>query len=301
MSTTPTPTPTTTPTTSAPPMQASDWLRLVAPGLMWGTSFLFIAEGLKAFPAAMITPMRLGIGFCVLSLFPATRRHIPWADLKKIALLGVVWMAVPLTMFPFAEQHVSSSVTGMLNGATPLFVAAVAAFLARRLPPQRQMLGLLVGSIGVACIALPTLGEGSSSALGVAEIIFALMCYGVALNMAVPLQQRYGSLPVLWRAQAVAFVLTAPVGLTTLGNVHFAWRPMLAIIGLGVLGTSFAYVLAADNAGRLGSTRASVTTYVIPVVSLLLGALVRNETVAVLSVIGCALALFGAWLAGRRH
>jgi drug/metabolite transporter (DMT)-like permease len=76
---------------------------------------------------------------------------------------------------------------------------------------------------------------------------------------------------------------------------------MLAIIGLGVLGTSFAYVLAADNAGRLGSTRASVTTYVIPVVSLLLGALVRNETVAVLSVIGCALALFGAWLAGRRH
>ena len=72
------------------------------------------------------------------------------------------------------------------------------------------------------------------------------------------------------------------------------------IVALGVLGTSFAYVIAATNAGRLGSTRASVTTYIIPVVSLALGALVRNETVAVLAVLGCAVALFGAWLAGRR-
>jgi len=105
---------------------------------------------------------------------------------------------------------------------------------------------------------------------------------------------------VLWRTQAVALVLTAPLGLVHLDEVEFAWGPFLAIVALGVLGTSFAYVIAATNAGRLGSTRASVTTYIIPVVSLALGALVRNETVAVLAVLGCAVALFGAWLAGRR-
>ena len=162
------------------------------------------------------------------------------------------------------------------------------------------MLGLFVGSLGVVLIALPTLGEGQSSALGVAQIISALMCYGLALNIAVPLQQRHGALPVLWRAQAVALVLTVPLGLVHLDEVEFDWGPFLAIVALGVLGTSFAYVLAATNAGRLGSTRASVTTYIIPVVSLALGALVRNETVAVLAVLGCAVALFGAWLAGRR-
>jgi len=288
-------------TSLSPTMRPIDWVLLIAPGLMWGTSFLFIKVGLEAFPAALITPMRVGIGFCVLGMFPAARRSVPRDDLKRIALLGVVWMAVPLTMFPFAEQHVSSSVTGMLNGATPLFVAGVASLLARRLPPRRQMLGLFVGTFGVVMIALPTLNDGSSSWVGVAQIIFALSCYGVALNLAVPLQQRHGSLPVLWRALGVAFVLTMPFGLTTVGDVHFAWASLFAMLGLGVLGTSFAYVLASNNAGRLGSTRASVTTYIIPVVSLLLGALIRDETVAVLAVVGCAIALFGAWLAGRRH
>ncbi len=282
------------------PMRPWDWLLLCLPGLLWGTSFYFIAEGLEAFPAALITPMRVGIGFAVLAAFPAARRSVPRADWGRIALLGVVWMAFPLTMFPYAEQHVSSSVTGMLNGATPLFVAAVASIIAHRLPPRMQMLGLLVGSLGVVLIALPTLGEGRSSAVGVAQILAALSCYGIALNLAVPLQQRHGALPVLWRSQAVALALTLPFGLTHLDEIEFAWGPLFAVIALGVLGTSFAYVLAATNAGRLGSTRASVTTYIIPVVSLLLGALIRDEAVAVLAVAGCAVALLGAWLAGRR-
>jgi drug/metabolite transporter (DMT)-like permease len=282
------------------PMRPWDWLLLCLPGLLWGTSFYFIAEGLEAFPAALITPMRVGIGFAVLAAFPAARRSVPRADWGRIALLGVVWMAFPLTMFPYAEQHVSSSVTGMLNGATPLFVAAVASIIAHRLPPRMQMLGLLVGSLGVVLIALPTLGEGRSSAVGVVQILAALSCYGIALNLAVPLQQRHGALPVLWRSQAVALTLTLPFGLTHLDEIEFAWGPLFAVIALGVLGTSFAYVLAATNAGRLGSTRASVTTYIIPVVSLLLGALIRDEAVAALAVVGCSVALFGAWLAGRR-
>lgn len=281
-------------------MRPVDWFVLVLPGLMWGTSFFFIAEGLEGFPAIAITPIRILVGFGVLAAFPQARRPVPRADRGRIALLGVMWMAVPLTMFPFAEQHVSSSVTGMLNGATPLFVAAVAAVLAHRLPPRWHVVGLAVGSAGTVLIALPSLGEGSSSIVGVVEILAALVCYGVALNLAVPLQQRSGALPVLWRAQGVALVLTVPFGLTGLDQIDGGWRPTLALLGLGVLGTSFAYVLAATNAGRLGSTRASVTTYVIPAVSLALGAAVRDEAVAALAVIGCVVALVGAWMTGRR-
>lgn len=282
-------------------MRPVDWLLLATPGLLWGTSFFFIAEGLEAFPAALITPMRVAVGFAVLACFPGSRRPIPRADLPKILLLGVVWMALPLTMFPYAEQHVSSSVTGMLNGATPLFVAAVATIIARRLPPPAQLVGLLVGTVGTVLIALPSLGNGASSTFGIAQIILALMCYGVSLNLAAPLQQRHGALPVLWRAQAVAVVLTAPLGLTHLDEVRFAWWPFIAVVLLGILGTAVAYVVAATNAGRLGSTRASVTTYLIPIVALLLGALIRDEEVAALAVVGCAVALFGAWLAGRRR
>ena len=106
-------------------------------------------------------------------------------------------------MFPFAEQHVSSALTGMLNGATPLFVAAVASLLARRLPERGTLAGLVVGFGGAVVMALPAMG-GSSSAFGVGLIVAALVSYGVALNVARPLQQRNGAMPVVWRALGVA-------------------------------------------------------------------------------------------------
>ena len=282
-------------------MTPREWSRWALPGVVWGTSFFFIAEALEAFPAATITPIRVGLGFLTLALFRGARSAtITSADRWRIRLLGVIWMAIPLSLFPFAEQHVSSSVTGMLNGATPIFVTAVAAVLARTLPPAQRIAGLCLGMLGVVLIALPAAGEGSSSLWGVSLIFVALVFYGFALNLAVPLQQRYGSLPVLWRAQATAFVLTAPFGLAVADEIEFAWRPFLALVGLGVLGTALAYVAMADNAGRLGSSRASASVYLIPVVSLVLGALVRDETVAVVSVLGCAVTLVGAWLTSRR-
>ncbi len=104
-----------------------DWALLVVPGVIWGASFLFIAEGLTAVEPNGVTFTRIAIGFLTLSLFPSARQPVARADWAGTAALGVLWFAFPLSMFPFAEQHVSSALTGMLNGATPLFVAAVAA------------------------------------------------------------------------------------------------------------------------------------------------------------------------------
>ena len=245
--------------------------------------------------------MRIGFGFATLALVPAARVRLPREAWPRLVLLATIWMAVPLTMFPFAEERVASSVAGMLNGAIPLFVASVATFVYKRRPSRAQLYGLAVGFVGVVAIALPTLGEGSSSALGIGLIFIALACYGFALDLAAPLQQQYGSLPVLWNAQLVALVLVVPFAIPSLDDIDFAWKPFLMIGALGMFGTALAYVVMAANAGRFGSTRASVTTYLIPVVSLILGAVILDESVAVLSVIGCAVTLWGAWLAGRQR
>jgi drug/metabolite transporter (DMT)-like permease len=285
-------------TTSSSTM-SNELARLAVPGLIWGTSFYFIAEGLKGFPAAVITPMRLAFGFLTLACVPAARTRLPRAAWTRLVLLGAIWMAIPLTMFPFAEERVASSVAGMLNGAIPLFVATVSTLVYKRRPARAQLYGLAVGFVGVVLIALPTLGEGSSSAFGIGLIFIALACYGFALDLAAPLQQTYGSLPVLWNAQFVALVMVIPFALPHVDEIEFAWKPFLMITALGVFGTALAYVVMAANAGRFGSTRASVTTYLIPVGSLILGAVILDESVAVLSVLGSAVTLWGAWLAGR--
>ncbi|MGQ0848896.1 MAG: DMT family transporter [Actinomycetota bacterium] len=287
--------------TSAGAFSPTEWLLFLGPGLIWGSSFFLIAIGLRSLPPALITPMRLAFGLTALSLFPAARRPIERGDWPRVALLGAVWMAIPLSMFPFAEQRVSSALTGMLNGANPIFTAAVTWMLLKRPPGPFQRWGLLAGFVGTVLIALPSLGEGRSEAIGVGLIFIALFCYAIALNVAVPLQQKYGSLPVFRRAQMVGLALTVPVAIPTLGEARLEGGPVAAILVLGVFGTGVAYILMGRLAGQVGATRASVSTYLIPVVSVLLGVIFLAEDVHPVSLLGSAIVLAGAWLSSRRE
>jgi drug/metabolite transporter (DMT)-like permease len=156
-----------------------------------------------------------------------------------------------------------------------------------------------VGLVGAVLMAGPRLQEGRSSAVGVLLILAALVSYGFAINLARPLQQRHGALPVIWKAQAVALVLTAPLGLPELLRAHWTTGPLLSLLALGALGTGVAYVLITIAAGRVGSTRAAATAFLIPPVALLLGVLVRGERVALVSIVGAAICVAGAWLVNR--
>src|SRR6185295_631192 len=104
-----------------------------------------------------------------------------------------------------------------------------------------------------------------------------LVSYGFALSIARSLQQQYGAVPVIWRAQGVALILTVPLGIPDLVAAHWSILPVLSLLALGALGTALANVLMASAAGRFGAARASGTTFLIPVVALALGVLVRNE------------------------
>jgi drug/metabolite transporter (DMT)-like permease len=271
------------------------WALLVIPGVIWGASFLFIAEGLEALAPNGVTFVRLLIGFLSLSLVPAARRPLTPGDGWGTAALGVVWLAFPLSLFPFAEQHVSSALTGMLNGSTPIFTAIVAGLLARRWPSRPVTSGLVIGVAGCVLMAVPGLDGGGSTA-GIVMIVAALVSYGVALNLARPLQQRSGALPVVWRALGVATLLTAPLGLPALLAAQWTPRALLAMLALGALGTCVANVLMTMAAGRVGATRASATLFLIPVVALVLGVVIRDERVAPLSIAGAAVCMAGAWM-----
>ena len=283
----------------SPPSGAGDWFLLLVPGLIWGSSFLFIVEGMRAIGPCGITFVRILIGFATLSLFPAARRPVLRSDWVGIVGLGVLWLAFPLTMFPFAEQHVSSALTGMLNGANPLFTAIVAGAIARRAPSLRVLAGITVGMTGTILIALTACGDGHSSAVAVGMILAALISYGFALNIAGPLQQRNGALPVIWRAQMVALVLTAPLGSPDLFAARWKTGPIVALLALGALGTGLAHVVMSVASGRLGATRASATTFLIPAVALVLGVAVRGERVPLLSVLGSAGCVAGAGIMRR--
>ena len=279
-----------------------DWLLFLVVGTIWGSSFLFMAIGLEAFHPGLVTWLRVLFGASALWLVPGARAAaIDRADRGRLLLLSITWVAIPFTLFPLAQGSVNSAIAGMLNGAAPIFTAVVATILLRRPPGTRQLIGIPLGFIGVAAIALSVASQDASKALGVVLILIATICYGIAFNVATPLQQRYGSLPVMARILAIGAVLTAPLGLASIPGSSFAWSALAATATVGIFGTGVAFVLMGRLVGRVGPTRASIVGYLIPVVALVLGVLFRDDVVGPIAIVGVALVVAGAYLTSRRE
>lgn len=277
-----------------------DWSLFGSIGSIWGASFLFIAVGLEAFEPGVITWARIMLGATVLWLMPASRVPVDRRDRPRLLAVAVFWVAVPFTLFPLAEQHISSALTGLLNGAVPILTAAVAAIMLRRWPDRTHLAGLAIGFAGVAIIALPAAGSGSSEAVGVAMVLAAISCYGFASNVAVPLTQRYGSLPVMARMLSIAAVLTAPFGLAGLPASGFSAASFVAVAVLGMVGTGLAFSIMGRLIARVGATRGGFAIYLTPVVALILGVVFLDERIHAGALAGIALVLAGAALASRK-
>ena len=269
--------------------------------LIWGSSFLLMDIGLDAFSPGLVTWLRVGLGAAALWLVPQAHTvRVTREDWPRLFLLSVLWVAIPFTLFPIAQQYINSAVAGMLNGATPIFTAVIAVSLLRRLPARRTRAGLILGFVGVVAIGLPSAGEGSSETLGVVLVVIATVCYGLSLNLAAPLQQRYGSVPLMARLLALATVLTAPFGIVSASDSTFAWGSFIAVAVAGVVGTGIAFALFGSLVGRVGSTRASFITYLIPVVAVVLGVVILSDEITSLAALGTALAIAGAFLASSQ-
>lgn len=300
MTTTPrAPSPATATTSAA--FSGSDWAIFSAVSLIWGASFLFIAIGLDSFEPGVITVLRVSLGAVTLALLPGARMRLQRDDRFRMVALSVIWVAIPFTLFPLAEQHINSAVAGLLNGAVPMFTAAFGVLFFDRRTNGPQLLGLGVGLLGVLLISLPSLGEGSSQALGVGLVLLATLCYGLATNLAAPLQIRYGSRPVMARMLALATLWTLPFGVVSIPGSTVELAPLAAVVVLGVIGTGLAYLLMGSLVARVGPTRSSFITYLIPGVSLVLGVVFRDDHVAALAVAGVGFVIVGAMLASRQE
>jgi drug/metabolite transporter (DMT)-like permease len=278
-----------------------DWLLFASVGTIWGASFLFIAIGLEAFEPGLVTWLRIVFGAAALWPLRRARVRFDREDVPRLVALSIAWVVIPFTLFPLAQGSVNSAIAGMLNGAAPIFTAVIATILLRRPPGSRQLVGIPIGFAGVAAIAVSAASGGGSEAIGVAMILVATVCYGIAFNIATPLQQKYGSLPVMAAILTIGAVPTAPLGLAALGGSGFAWDSLAAVGILGLVGTGFAFVLMGRFVGRVGPTRASIVGYLIPVVALGLGVLFRGDDVGPFALIGVALVVVGAYLTSRRE
>jgi len=285
---------------------ARDWALLLFVGTVFGSSFLFMEIGLTAFAPAVVTLLRLALGFLTLSLVPRARSvRMTRSDVVRTSAIGLIWLGIPLLLFPTAQQWIDSSVAGMLNGAMPLMTVGWTALLAGTFPGRSQAVGLGVGFIGIVAISLPEVPIGdlgtSETLLGASMALTAAMLYGLSATLVTPMQQRYGSLAVMYRAQRAAILFVLPFALLSLDRSTFTWPAFLAMVPLGVLGTALAFIAIATLIGRVGAPRGSVAVYLVPLVAIVLGVVFLGEHVHPIALGGALLVVIGAWLTSRQE
>ncbi|MGI9607006.1 MAG: DMT family transporter [Acidimicrobiales bacterium] len=276
-----------------------EWSMLGVVALIWGSSFLWIAIGLDSLHPGAVAFLRSILGAVAMSFVPASRRPVERSALPVIAIIGVFGTLAPALFFAFAEQRIESSVAGMVQSAAPLVILFLAVVMSRKSPGRIQVVGLFIGFGGGVLLALPNVVGSDAQPLGVLLVLGAITCYSVSSNLLPPVVQEFGGPAVMTRALWISSILLFPYGLWGLANSSFAWSAVLAMTILGVFGTGLARTVFAELIGRAGAPRASMVSYFVPVVAVILGVTFRSDTVSAMELLGLAVILSSAWLISR--
>jgi drug/metabolite transporter (DMT)-like permease len=280
---------------------------IAALALLWGSGFFWIALALDGFTPIQLTFARLALGALVLVPIVLVRRlprpagRAKWFHLTVSALIA---NAIPYTLFAVAEQTVSSSLAGVINATTPLWtlLLATATRSDSRLTVRRSA-GVALGFVGVIVVFEPWNGLASGTTGGVLACIGAAASYGLAYIYQARFLTNRGLSPLtLTVAQLVIATGILAVALPFSGAIHGPEAlPTVSVLILGIIGTGIALIINFQLIATEGATAASVVTYLVPAIALLLGVLILNEPASLTLPIGGVLILAGVALtrAGR--
>ncbi|WP_367048771.1 DMT family transporter [Streptomyces sp. Je 1-332] len=274
--------------------------------LLWGSTFLWIELALDGLSPAQVTLVRCALGAATLTvLLLLTRNRLPRgrAMWKHIFIAAFFCNALPFGLFSVGQQTVDSGVAGALNATTPLWSVLIGLAIGteRGLRPVR-LAGLLVGFAGTSLIFAPWEQSGMTS-WGALAIVGAAASY--AVGFAYMGHHLVGKgVPTLSLSAAqlmAATVLTAPA-LPAGGAQPLQVTPttLIAIAVLGIFATGVTFHLTYRIIADEGATNAATVGYLLPVVSVALGAIVLDEAFSFRVAAGMAVVLIGVSMTRRQ-
>jgi drug/metabolite transporter (DMT)-like permease len=212
-----------------------------------------------------------------------------WVLAYTIAELAVPWL-----LLSHAEERVTSSTAGLLVAAVPL----VAAVLYRALGIRdhldaRRLTGLIIGFAGVA--ALVGVDVGGTQPLAAAEILVVALGYAAGPLI---ISRRLADLPSVGVVMASLILMTigfAPAGLYY-APTSISTEVAAAVAVLAVMCSALAFILFFALIREVGPSRATVVTYVNPLVAVLLGIVLLGEPLTLGIALGMPLILVGSVL-----
>ncbi len=268
--------------------------------VIWGIPYLFIRIAVAEITPATLVLGRTAIATAILlpiALLRVDMRAV-LARWRWVVAFAVVEIAIPWVALGSAEQHLSSSLSGLLIAGVPLAgtIIALGTGGADRLG-RNGLVGLALGFLGVAAIVGGNFGTADGTAL--AQI--AVVVVGYALGPAI-LSRRLQGLPsvgVMALSLALCAVVYLPIAAIQLPSVMPSANVLAAVLILAVVCTAAAFLVFAALIGEVGPVRATIITYINPGVAALLGVLVLHEDFTAVMAVGFILVIAGSALATR--
>ncbi len=276
-------------------------------GFVWGCSFIFIKLGLE-----FLTPFGVAFVRCALGALTL----LAWARYKGISLpkskkmifhlwvVSLLLNVIPGVFFALAETEVTSVLAGIINAVTPLMTLLAIMVVTRDEKPKLyQVIGILVGFIGVLTVLGAWKGLGDNPLWAILILLAAVTCYGFSF----PYSRRF-ILPQKLQPESIAAGQVTMGALTLLpffiynGVEKYEYQPapVLAMVALGVFGSGFAYIWNFKVMAIAGSAIASSVTYLTPVVAVIVGIIFLQESIYWYEPVGALIVLLGAAIGQNR-
>lgn len=280
---------------------------LILLSLIWGTSFILMKKGLKAFSPGEVGAIRVVAASLFLLPFALIRlKEINKAQYGKLFFSGMMGIFLPAFLFAVAQTKMDSGIAGILNSLTPIFTLIIGVMVFNQHFPIRSVIGILIGLAGtIVLIMSRTGGEVGGFNYYVILVILACICYGANVNF---IKFRLTDLKSL-TITSIAVMLIGPFALiylffftpftTTLAKTEGAGTALAFLILLGIMSTSIATILFNRLIKISTPLFASSSTYLIPIVAVIWG-LIDGEHLSTGHFIGMTLIITGVYLANKK-
>ncbi|MBV9714404.1 MAG: DMT family transporter [Solirubrobacterales bacterium] len=282
-------------------MSRRAWLAFASMAAIWGVPYLFIKIALTGgIPPLTLAWARVALGAAVLlglarraGTLGSVRGHGRW-----LLAYAVAEVSVPFPLIAAGEQRVASSLAAILISAVPL----IGALLALRFDPSERptpirALGLLVGFGGVVALMGVDIAGRHGELIGALAILLAAVGYAIGPMLVKHRLAALDARAAMGASLAIAAVLLTPLAALDLPRRAPSAGAAVAVLVLGLLCTATAFVIFTVLIAEAGTSRATVITYINPVVAVTLGVILLGERPGAGAIAGLLLILVGSWLA----
>lgn len=276
------------------------WIAFATCSLLWGVPYFLIKIAVEDHSPAFVAWSRVLLGAAIL--LPIAWRIGAFRGLRSrwrvVLVFAVIEITIPFTLIPLGEQYIASSLAAILIAAVPLTIA----LMTIRFNPAEavrglRFAGLLVGLVGVVLLVGIEVAGQPRELLGAACMLVATVGYAAGpMLIRMKMSDLHPMGPVA-AALGIAAVLLTPAGIATLPAKAPDGDVIAALAVLGVACTAVALAVMFWLVAEAGPSKASIITYVNPVIAVALGVAFLDESLGAASVAGLLLILAGSWFA----